>query len=263
MRLTTLLLLWGLLTGCAGVSRFVPSDPLEVNADQSLANPQQTLLIIYNHGSRQEFSRDYCFPDSWTTPAVIRALAGQQIKALSVRVFALCSNAGIGNYNHHARSGEPKVMKRVRKIEQTVREFQALGVPPEQIFLAGHSAGAWASLLVMRREAVKVSGVIALAPAFAGRKAIRSSGWQALREQQIDYLKQAEAMPALIYGVVDDPYESAQELGFFEAIPGVQLQRLSNADECASRDPHRLVFAACFARDHGAEIARFIGQRLP
>jgi len=262
LRSFVLLLLWGLLTGCAGVSQFVPADLLAPDSDQQLVDPQHTLLIIYNHGSQPEFDRDYCVPNGWTTPGVIRSLSGHLINGYQVRVFGLCSNGGIGSYNHRVRSGEPKVMKRVRKIEETVREFQAQGVAPERIFLAGHSAGGWASLLVKQRGEVALNGVIAFAPAFAGPRATRSPGWQALRAAQIDDLKQAGAIPALVYGVEEDPFESAKALTFLSAIPGVELQRMSANGECHSRDPHRLAFSRCFARQQMAAIEAFIRRRL-
>lgn len=256
------ILVFVLLSACAGVSQYLVGHVDEDPNRQSLDDPQNTILLIYNHGSQPEFSLDHCYPNSWTTPAVIKRLNGRQISGRTVRVYGLCSNGFLGNYNHRARQGEAKVVKRSRKIAAEIERFQAMGVPKEQIFLAGHSAGAWASLLLMSEGEAGANAVIGFSPAFAGRSDGRSLGWQRLRQQHIESLTDAGSIPALIYAVEEDEFEPADALVFLRSVDGVQLERRSARAECHSKNAHRLAFQACFANVEVDVIEDFIRQRL-
>jgi len=256
-----------LLVGCAAQSQFIPGPP-PGTPEGSIAYPEpdRKILLIYNHGSTREYRRDRCHPNGSTTPAVVKALTGKKVLGLEVVVYGFCSPATTGNYGLGSGTGEPKIMQRVENIEDLVRSFQDAGVPAAHIFLAGHSAGGWASLLVARRRNVHVNGVIAFAPAFAGKKSGRKAGWQALHDNQVRFLAEAREMNALVYGFDSDPFDSPQDLAFLSDIPGVRFVRL-NAQEiegnpCGPFDGHHTPFVDCFTRTQEKVILAYIAERL-
>jgi predicted esterase len=188
--------------------------------------PDKKVLLIYNHGSAEKHRWDQCRPNGSATPRVIKELSGKRVRGREIVVYGFCTPARIGFYRQKSRTGEPKVMRRAENIEEVVRRFQNSGAPPEQTFLAGNSAGAWAALLVARRQKAPLNAVIAFAPAFAGRKASRQSGWQTLRDDQVRFMAEAREMHALVYAFDSDPFNSPQDLAFLGPIPGVRLLQI-------------------------------------
>ena len=110
----------------------------------------------------------------------------------------------------------------------------------------GHSAGAWASLLVAREGPGWFNAVVAFGPAFAG-----------LRATRID---------ALIFAFEGDPYEPPEDLAFLRRIPRVELVVLSGTRiddvSCGSRSAHLTERKPCFHATQGARIRDYIERRL-
>jgi predicted esterase len=270
--LIRLLLALALLSaGCsAGRSQFVPGEPSRDDAIR-LAAPAETVVLIYNHGSEQEFIRDPCEPargdsSEWSVPSVLSNLSGTRVAGKVIVVYGYCTPSRVGEYLHAERSGEPKVVKRAREIAILADRFAALGVPRRQIFLAGHSAGAWASLLVAREGPGWFNAVVGFGPAFAGRRASRPPGWQWLRGTQVLHLSAATRIDALIFAFEGDPYEPPEDLAFLRRIPGVELVVLSGTQidgvSCGSRSPHLTDRKPCFHATQGARIRDYIERRL-
>jgi len=255
------------LAGCASQSQFIPAPP-PGTPERSIAYPEpdKKILLIYNHGSTQEYRRDQCRPNGSTTPGVVKELSGKKVLGLDVVVYGFCTPAKTGGYEQRSRAGEPKIMRRVENIEEAVRGFQNSGVPAEHIFLAGHSAGGWASLLVARRHNVRINAVIAFAPAFAGRKSGRSPGWQALHDSHVQFMAEAREMNALVYAFDSDAFNSPEDLAFLNGIPGIRLVRLGAQEidgiKCDSPDGHQTVFRDCFARTQEKVILAYLAERL-
>lgn len=220
------------------------------------------ILLLYSHGSRQEFLRDPCYPGSVTTPRWLRDFADTRIAGLPVSVYALCTPTRVGDYHHEARSGRPKVEQRARDLERAVQDFARRGFAPGRIFLLGHSAGGWASLWAARDGVPAVAGVIAFAPAFAGPRSSRPDGWQWLRDHHAEVLQRSAYLPALVFAYRGDPFEDPATLAFLRAIPGVELVVLAVAG-CDDRDPHRAVFSRCVMDARARTRMRaFIEHRL-
>lgn len=232
----------------------------------SLAEPEALLLVIYSHGSRPEFRRDRCRPRGDTTPEVVRDLAGLPAGDLTVAVFALCTQALTGSFEARSGIGEPKVVERAREIAELARRFTEAGVPPRRIVLAGQSAGGWASLLAAARGDLPLGGVIAFAPAFAGRSEGRPEAWQVLREAQAAELVETlaadprQGTPLLVYAFAGDPYEAPAELAFLGALPEATMRSGPPAAECAPHEPHLRAFADCFRAERQRLLA-FLAER--
>lgn len=255
-------LLLSLVAGCASPGSVVVA-PDHVPARQMPPRlDADGILLLYSHGSREEFLRDRCFPGSVTTPRWLRAFADERIADLPVSIYAFCTPTRVGDYRHEARTGRPKVEQRAEELEQAVREFVHQGFAPRRIFLLGHSAGGWASLWAVRDGEPRVAGVIAFAPAFAGPRRGRPAGWQWLRARHVDALQRSTPLAALVFTYRGDPFEDAATLSFLRTIPGTELVVLDSAD-CPDRRPHRAAFSSC-VMDAGvrARMRAFIERRL-
>lgn len=233
--------------------------------DIKLDDASDTILLIYNHGSREEFIPDRCDPDR-DVPGVVRRMADRPLAGKKVLVYVFCTPSRVGEYVHETRTGEPKVVKRARDIEELVDRFTAAGLPGRNIFLVGHSAGAWASLLVARRETIDVNAVIGFAPAFAGPKATRSPGWSDLHREQSRYIQTATSLDALVFAFEGDSYVDISELESVVSVPGIDFVRVSRGSNynftCRLTAPHRRAFTQCFEDYAAPRMRAFIEQRL-
>lgn len=196
----------------------------------------------------------------------MRNLGENQLAGKRVLIYAYCTPSRIGEYQHESRTGEPKVAKRARDIENLVARFADAGLPSQNIFLIGHSAGAWASLLVSRRGNVDINAVIGFAPAFAGPEATRSSGWWDLHRKQSAFLRASPRLDALIFVFDGDPFNDVSELGAVLSMPGVEFVPVTrvtgNSTDCGRITSHHGVFTNCFEKLAAQRIGAFIEQRL-
>ena len=88
---------------------------------------------------------------------------------------------------------------------------------PKNLFLAGHSNGAWTALMMMKDVNTRFNGVIAFAPAFAGKRSeISFAPWwrNTTRPRQIKEMLTAPRMDALVFAYENDAFNRPQELQF-------------------------------------------------
>lgn len=217
-----LLLLAIFNNGCQTESRhsgFIDGEhgatPIQLGYDGSrpaiqISDPENTTVIVYTHGQRRPQQRDDC--SSWINqvPPSLKAIQSDQIL-----IYYHCSTAVdrpllpymAGNW----------IYRRADELAVVIDELHKAGVSAEDIFLAGHSAGGWSALMAAREFGEQFNGVIAFAPAFAGRRSEedRYPRWrQEIRPRQIEYLLQAERLRALLFAYEDDPFERPQDLLF-------------------------------------------------
>ncbi|HGG59023.1 MAG TPA: alpha/beta hydrolase [Gammaproteobacteria bacterium] len=253
-----------LLGGCAatGTSQFVNRDAGLGNQPLSIPNPADKILLIYNHGSRSELRTDPCHPNQsylpGGMPTVVRHLAGKTVNGKEIVVYALCSRLH-GVKKLFDTRDNLKIRHRVREIRRAVARFRKLGVPPEQIFLVGHSAGGWASLMIEAETPDLVNGVIAFSPAFAGFKSTRNRQWWGFRKLLEQELKAADHIDALVFAFPGDPYNSPEELAFLGTIPGVDFRTpRSGGGVLSCYHGHRGAFKACFEKAQAKVLLQFI-----
>lgn len=261
MRLGLLALVLLVVQGCVSHSLLLGAADDQTSDILQLADPGQYVYLIYNHGSLPEDQRDLCNPKSrWLpgrVPPVVALMDGLEIDTRSVVVYALCSIVPARFDNNDP--SQIKVRLRVGELSGLVDGLHRRGVPSRQIFLVGHSAGAWAALLFQRQKPEAINAVVGFAPAFAGVKDLRNEHWTAIRQRHQNWLADATSSPALLYGFNGDPYYSLEDLAFFRDIPGVVFHWVEGP-RCMLG--HRAVFGDCF-RQHGhEEILQFLRDRL-
>ena len=213
------------------------------------AAPDKAVVVIFNHGTNRPQFRHVC-NENRDVPGVMRDLAA----AHGWLVHYLCSLAIDGN--------EPAsyTYKRADEILALVAAYRAKGVPAAHIFLAGHSAGGWSSLMAARKNHAGFNAILAFAPAFAGTRA-EQARWPEWRGEflprQIAYLRQAPRIDALILAYSDDEFERPQDLKPLETIPGINLVAF---DACGAG--HGTTYSECFRAGARAEIEDYIQRRL-
>ena len=246
-----------------------PAPALTGNDPLALADPQSTAVLVFLPGSSAEGKPDSCRPLEprlGTTPNVVRKLAGQTIGGKTLAVFGFCSDTKLGSFRKDRYAGQPKVIGRRNDLRTLVRAFRDTGLPAGRLFLAGHSAGGWAALLLQRQYPAEINAVVAFAPAFTGPRANRTASWNRLRQEMVDHLGEAAGLQALVMAVTDDPYNRPQDLAFLEAVPGVHLIGLASDSlagrVCQGGSPHQLVYQDCFTETQGEKVAGYLEQRL-
>ncbi len=224
-------------------SRFIDGGPA------TLADPKKAVVLIFNHGTRRPQYRHNCRPGR-DVPSIVRSVAAPG----KWRIYYLCSRAidgGVtGSYTY----------KRAKEIEAAVDRFRARGVPAKRIFLLGHSAGGWSSLIAARQFHHKFNAVIAFAPAFAGPRyeTVKYPHWRNIeRPRQVAYLKAAKRIDALVIAYPDDNFNRPQELRFLTMIAGTQLVTVPM---CARG--HRTTYSSCLQQAMDKFIRDYIKKRL-
>ena len=148
----------------------------------SKAAPVEDLLILYNHGSSSGYDcyRERLFWGEYgALPTWAREIRGTILRAADGRKYRIqveffCSD----RHPWYQESDELEtcdldVCRRARAIQEKI-EKRAQSIPRRLIFLAGHSAGAWASMLVKRADPGSFNGLILAAPAFLGKRKERA-----------------------------------------------------------------------------------------
>lgn len=250
-------------------------------------NPSEKIILIYNHGSNAEFEKDPCEPEEidyiWLggTPSILANLSGEKILGKTILVYAFCSSELRGDYARLSWTlpapypGASKQEKRQKAILEIVEKFLALGVPAKQIFLAGYSAGGWASLTIAATDSDKVNAAIAFGPAVAAKWWPRDKGWRALRASLVERIKSADNLKALVFAHPNDPYETPESLAFLREFSGVEFIELprypkkigkkwcryADNPEVLIRDGHDIYQASCF-HTYAPRIVDYIQRRL-
>jgi pimeloyl-ACP methyl ester carboxylesterase len=233
----------------------------------SIPHPKSKAVVLFLHGSMVEKMDDTCDPNGdapgFSVPDVVRQLADTQVASFEVVVFAPC-------HGRATQLGEPlKIDQRVAAIEGTLQELHRAGVDASRIFLVGQSAGGWAALMHEKRHPGKVNAVVAFAPAFAGKKRLRSDLWQQRHDEQTAEMLSAERIAALVFAFENDAYNTPDDLAFLSRIKGTTLLQMPEAViggvECdipffASSHGH--AYRKCFSTTQSDVLLHFLQQRL-
>ena len=241
-------------------------------ADQ-ISNKENTILIIYNHGSTVDWKLDKC-SSAWNKiPPAILQLHDQKIKNLQIKLYQLCSGvkgwtenerskmweahkkSGKLSYELADRNGTPLIKKQKQLFKQKIinnkiDDFTKQGF--NNIVLAGHSAGAWASITLKSQFPEKIDGVIAFHPAVSGTFKNRKDWpwWEDVRTQLIGLMKLENLKNALVFAHNKDHYETPKSLSFLSNLKSIKFVDISGLD-CKGKAKlgkyHGLGNTKCFA----------------
>jgi len=173
----------------------------------TLNNGSDLTIIIYSHGTTSPQKKEDCTKSYNQIPKSLKILKDNE----NTYFYYLCSKATDvikeGSY----------IFQRKKEIRQILNQLIAADVKPENIFLSGHSAGGWASLMMMDEVGRKFNSAVVFAPAFAGpRSEINKYPiWRKeVRPRQVKQMTQAKVIQALIFAYKDDEFNRPKELNF-------------------------------------------------
>jgi pimeloyl-ACP methyl ester carboxylesterase len=192
--------------------------------DLVVPSPATDLVVLYSFGGNQSGTADRCRVPGGVPPLMhdLDRRPGVVLKANCDTSFDQILDAREAERERpcgwdggaFAAGGHIKVCGRSRRIiactEALLRRNP--GLTPERVFWAGHSTGAWASLLAQSFRPDLASGVVAFAPAFAGLADGRSRDREDARKLHMGWLTGRAALPAVVFAFERDPYETPRAL---------------------------------------------------
>ena len=166
----------------------------------------QATVIVYSHGTSSSWRQENCSPWYVKPPLTVRFL---QEKLPNTHLFFLCSDV-----TDKPHSDARYIFSRSIEIQRTLDRLIAAGVMPENIFLAGQSAGAWASLQTMSQVGKKFNAAFLFAPACCTTRKDSKGYRKRNRPHQEETMLKAERIEALIFAYEDDEFNRPQDLTF-------------------------------------------------
>lgn len=246
-----------ILTGfVSGKSYFFPTDGASILKDgkYEIHSPKDKIVILYTPGSQTNNMIAECGHAAYA-PNVILELQGKKIDSKEILVHGYCPQT-VGNLKEGMSMSEA----RAPELEEIVLEYQKQGVPAKQIFVAGHSMGGWAAILVGARQKVEIAGFIAFAPANGvwvahKRKAMH---WAAVKRQTtaVEHLTKLDGQLFMFEG---DPFNAPRDLAHMKNIRGIEYYTVSR---CSSEFPHMLHRDNCFKDKYSSNILKFIEKQV-
>jgi len=253
----------------------------------NISDKKSTILIVYTHGSGNDQNIDKCKKKWNKVPPIIFNLHDKKIKDLKVKIYHLCSgvrgwtenhwrkmddifkNASKSNFSKiikddfdRIKFDDAKQFRKQKVIINKIDELSNLGF--ENIILAGHSAGGWASITLKSKYPNKISGAIAINPAFSGTLKNRKEWkfWELLREYGISQINLTSLKNTLIYVHDKDDHENSKSLSFLK-LDTVVYKDISNTD-CKAKlifgKHHGIPLTKCFAESdvNQKEMIKFL-----
>ncbi len=239
-----------------GKNYFFPKDAVTLlEGTKFLINdPREKIVILYTPGAASNNRPEPCRYAA-STPSILLSLWGEVIDGKEVVIHGFCSlvvgNLGAGLSMSEARAPE---------LENMVRTYQAQGVPANQIFVAGHSMGGWAAVLVGARQKVDIAGFIAFAPANGiWKKDKRGPHHYAAVDRQRTAVEGLKRLDGLLFLFEGDPFNSPSDLAYMKEIPGIKFYGLS---PCSDRSPHMMMAEYCFQSKFKRVVATYIENQV-
>ena len=275
----------------------------KLNTNFEVKEPKNKILIIYNHGQddHDKASKNCVWKNNIRN---IASLSGKKVKDKEVLVYNFCTDHLAGddwkrlwkNKFDFPYNGITKLDKRVNANLDLIKKFVELGVPNNQIFVAGQSCGGWATMMLMSKYPGEVAGGISTHHACYGElskkykvkkvgteKALekfkkKRPGPAYLREKQIKDISKAKNLPILVFTHPKDPYDGLLS-NWVEKIPGIKRIVISekykiNNKNCSRiginngerwkekvKNGHYMAIANCF-QYYNPEIIKFIESKI-
>ena len=256
---------------------------------ENLSDKKNIILIVYTHGSQGEQTLDKCNKKWNKVPPIILNLHDKKIKDLKVKIYHLCSGVRGWTENHWRKMDDiyknsskdnfskiikddfdrikfngAKQFRKQKVIINKVDELINLGF--ENIILAGHSAGGWASITLKSKFPNKISGTIAINPAFSGKLNNRREWkfWELVRTYGVSQIDLKNLNNMIIYVHDKDSWETSKTLSFLN-LNNVMYKDISKSD-CKAKlifgKYHGIPLTKCFAEKKSNEnnLINFLEQ---
>ena len=253
------------------LNSFIDNSGSAYQIDQ-MNNPEDTILILYSHGSEGDNKSDKCMK-SWTkVPPVLTQLHNTKINNLEIKIYMLCSGVRgwsqaeqdkmaddfdkIGKLSLKFKDKDglllidkQKQILKQKVILEKIKEFESLGF--KNIVLAGHSAGGWASMALYSYYPEIVKGAIAFNPAFAGKLVTnKDEFWSAIRKREIAKMKLSDSSNIIVYSHDRDEFENPSTLTFLSKLNNIGFIDLSSSlckGKTMTGGDHGIPLNKCFA----------------
>ena len=248
---------------------------------QKNINKDKTIIILYTPGaSGGNQTIHNCKAGGEKLPPSIYRLDGTKIKDFTIKTYRLCS--GVRGWTKEEEDlfwkvyddnnqdvskvlelkdkngvfliDKHGITKKRKVIKLKIKEFRDEGF--KNIVLAGHSAGAWDSLVLYSNFPSEINGVIAFNPARSGKYAKESKknkvwrGWKIWRDYKISLIKLEKLGKVLVYSHNKDSFETPETLSFLSNSKAVQFIDLSDTS-CKGKVKfnkyHGIPSTKCFA----------------
>ena len=218
----------------------------KLDTNFEVKDPKNKILVIFNHGQddHDKPSKNCVWKNGIRN---IASLSGEKIKGKEILVYNFCTDHLGGddwkrlwkNKFEFPYKGITKLDKRVNANLDLIEKFEKLGIPNNQIFIAGQSCGGWATMMLISKYPEKVAGGISTHHACYGKlskkykvkkigveKALENfkkkrPGPAFLRENQIKEISKAKNLPVLAFTHPKDPFDGLLS-DWVEKIPGVK-----------------------------------------
>ena len=273
------------------------SKNVSYSKDQNISNPENKILLIYNHGQSTHDgpSNDCVWKSGMKNMA---SLVGEKVKDKEILVYILCTGKLKGDdyktlWNKKKfkapYKGKPKLEKRLDANLKLIDNFVSQGFKKNQIFITGRSCGGWMTMMLLARHPNIVAGGISYVPECYGRltktykvkkigveealKKFRKkygSGPADMRKMQIDEIKKSENLPVLVFTHPKDPFGGLLS-DWTEEVSGVERIVVSednkvNGKSCkvwgdSIKDFHDIDRADCF-QFYNSKILKFIESKI-
>jgi len=248
----------------------------KVYSVDNISDKKNTILIVYTHGSLNDQTIDKCSKNWNKVPPIISNLHNKKVKDFKVKIYYLCSGVRGWTKNHWKKMSEryknvkkdnfskiikddfdrikfngAKQFRKQKVIINKVEELINLGF--ENIILAGHSAGGWASITLKSKYPNKISGAIAINPAFAGKINNRREWkfWELVRNYGVSQIDLKNLNNTIIYVHHKDGYETPKTLSF------LNLNTVVYKDVSKSTCKPKLIFG----KHHGIPLTKCFAEK--
>ena len=236
-------------------------DKGKVYSEEQITDKQNTILVIYNHGSHNDQRTDKCTDPANNVAKVIRELHNKKIKNFNLKIYRFCTGAKGWSkkeqtkmWKAHEKSGKlaielkdkdgvplinkQKQNQRRRVIKEKVDSF--IGQGYKNIILAGHSSGGWQSIKIKAEFPELVKGTV--------RNRKDWPWWEDVR--YYGFVKDLSQLNAIIMTHDKDHFNSPKDYSLFSNLDSVKFINLTDSG-CKKAQPtndyHGITLTKCYA----------------
>ena len=212
--------------------------------DYKITNPENTILVIYNHGL-VAINQKWC---NWPSNVrQISKLSGQKINGKEIKVFMNCEHTRAGGKLCKKKqflplqefTGDKALCENVvyfnrkKATVNLLNKFINEGMKPKNIFTTGASWGGWNALRIAAFNSELINSSVAINPACCDLKVMQKKVEVKAKEfQWFTYqLKSAKKINALVLSGYADRFENPESIGFLKNIKGIEFVELPKFDE--------------------------------